>query len=67
MHLTALIGRRLGNMTDLVFAVAVYVVGQITLFTLSLIAYLRWKVPVCDLAHLLRATTPVLLRRNFLE
>ena len=51
-------------MTDLVFAVAVCVVGQIALFVLSLIAYLHWKVPVRDLALLLRATVPGLLRRG---
>jgi hypothetical protein len=45
-------------MTDLVFAVTVCVAGRIVLFTVSLVAHRRWKVPVQDLVSLLRATVP---------
>lgn len=41
-------------MTDLLFTMAAYVVGQVALFGLALLAYVRWRVPARDLKVLLQ-------------
>jgi hypothetical protein len=43
--------------------VVVLVAGQFVLFGLSLVAYLRWRVPVEALERLLRASALTLPRR----
>jgi hypothetical protein len=41
-------------MTDLLYTMAAYTVGQLALFGLALLAYVRWQVPMRDLIVLLR-------------
>jgi hypothetical protein len=55
-------GRR--QMTDLLFAIIAYAVCQVALFGLALLAYVHWRVPVRDLAVLLRECRPVFPRRG---
>lgn len=47
-------GKALRDMTDLLYTMAAYVLGQVALFALALFAYVRWQVPARDLIVLLR-------------